>query len=71
MSTDSGKPTGASIPQLALEFQVSEGLLYAAANEGRLPGARRFGKRIVIHRTTFENWLKSGTGDHQTVDVPQ
>ncbi len=57
------KPTGASIPELATEYQVSESTLYSLANQGKLPGARRLGKRIVIHRSTFEDWLRSGTGE--------
>ena len=57
------KPSGASIPELATEYQVSESTLYSLANQGRLPGARRLGKRIVIHRATFEEWLKTGMGD--------
>ena len=53
---------GASIPQLAQEYGLSETLLYGLANQDRLPGARRLGKRIVIHRLTFERWLSEGTG---------
>ena len=54
---------GASIPELAKEYGVSEALLYSLANSSRLPGARRLGKRIVVHRGVFEEWLKGGTGD--------
>ena len=57
------KPSGVSIPELAAEYQVSESTLYSLANQGRLPGARRLGKRIVIHRQTWEEWLKTGMGD--------
>lgn len=57
------KPIGASVPELAAEYQVSESTLYALANQGKLPGARRLGKRIVIHRATFEEWIKAGRGD--------
>ena len=53
---------GASIPELAVEYGVSEALLYNLANEGKLPGARRLGKRIVVHRETFERWLSEGQG---------
>ena len=59
------KPTGISIPEIAAEYQVSESTLYALANQGKLPGARRLGKRIVIHRATFEEWLKAGNGDNK------
>lgn len=62
-----GRP-GASIPELALEYGTSESLLYALANQGKLPGCRRLGKRFVIHRATFEAWVKSGTGDETATD---
>ena len=52
-----------SIPELARLTGISEGLLYIKANEGTLPGCRRLGKRFVIHLQTFEDYLKSGTGD--------
>ena len=53
---------GASIPELSRQYGVSETLLYALANDGKLPGARRIGKRIVIHVETFEEWIKEGMG---------
>ena len=49
---------------MASEYGVSEALLYSLANRGDLPGCRRLGKRFVIHRATFEEWLKTGTGDN-------
>jgi excisionase family DNA binding protein len=56
------KKPGASIPELAEEYGISETTLYALANRGELPGARRLGKRIVVHRPTFESWLAEGQG---------
>jgi predicted DNA-binding transcriptional regulator AlpA len=56
------KRIGASIPELSREFGVSETVLYNLANAGQLPGARRLGKRIVVHRPSFEAWMESGTG---------
>ena len=53
---------GASIPELAIEYGVSEALLYNLANSGQLPGARRLGKRIVVHRETFQEWMRTGQG---------
>jgi predicted DNA-binding transcriptional regulator AlpA len=44
---------------------VSETVLYGLANSGQLPGARRLGKRIVIHRETFERWMQEGQGAKQ------
>lgn len=56
------KPIGMSISEAASEAQVSESTLYALANQGKLPGARRVGKRIVVHRGVFEEWLRDGMG---------
>jgi excisionase family DNA binding protein len=60
------RPLAVSIPELARLTGLSEGLLYLKANAGKLPGCRRVGKRFLVHVATFEEWLKSGTGDdHQ------
>ena len=56
------KKPGASIPELAVEYKISESTLYSMANREALPGARRFGKRIIIHRETFEAWIAEGHG---------
>ncbi len=63
MSIKQQKPVACSIPELALEYGVSESLLYSLANQGSLPGCRRLGKRFLIHTETFEGWLKEGNGD--------
>lgn len=63
---------GASIPQVAAMYQVSEGLLYKLANEGKLPGCRRLGGgdggrgRFIVHLETFEAYLASGMGDERS-----
>jgi excisionase family DNA binding protein len=68
------EPKGVSIPLLAGVYGVSESLLYALANAGRLPGCRRLGRRFVIHRETFENWVRcggedaAGPGTHEGTD---
>jgi len=54
---------GMSIAEAAAEAGVSEATLYSLAGQGRLPGCRRIGKRLVIHRQTFEEWLRSGQGN--------
>ena len=63
LGIDQKKRLGASIPEMASEYGVSEALLYSLANRGALPGCRRLGKRFLIHRDTFEDWIKSGMGD--------
>ena len=55
-------PVGMSIAEAAAQAGVSTATLYSLANQGQLPGARRIGKRIIIHRHTFAEWLKAGTG---------
>jgi excisionase family DNA binding protein len=62
MTTVQERPIGMSIQEAAAEAGVSESTLYALANRNKLPGARRVGKRIVIHRLTFEEWLRTGQG---------
>ena len=49
--------------EAAEEALVSTATLYSLANQGKLPGARRIGKRIIIHRETFLRWLADGMGE--------
>lgn len=51
-----------SIAEAAGLIGVSRSTLYALANQGKLPGTRRIGTRIVIHRGEFTNWLIDGQG---------
>ena len=51
---------GASIPELADDYGISESLLYRLANANKLPGCRRLGYRFVCHRGEFEEWLRTG-----------
>jgi len=67
--TTEGTFPGASIAELAVDYKVSESLLYSMANRGELPGCRRLGKRFVIHRETFEEWLRAGMGDQSMEDL--
>jgi len=55
-------PIGMSIHEGAKVAMVSKATLYSLANQGKLPGARRVGKRIIIHRETFIRWLAEGMG---------
>ena len=58
-------PLAVSIPELSRLTGLSEGLLYIKANEGKLPGCRRIGKRFLCHLETFNDYLKSGMGEEQ------
>ncbi len=63
MTLAQDKPIAMSVPEAATQAGVSEATLYMLANSSQLPGARRLGKRIVIHRETFEAWLAEGMGE--------
>lgn len=64
MAVENARP-GISIPELAKDWDISESTLYSLANQGRLPGCRRLGKRLIIDRETFTAWMKSGMGDER------
>ena len=57
------EPVGMSIAEAAAQAGVSAATLYTLANKGELPGCRRIGKRLIIHRETFSDWLKAGSGE--------
>ena len=61
--SQNGQRVAVSIPEMAERTGLSEGLLYAKANQGTLPGCRRIGKRFLIHIATFEKWLAGGWGE--------
>lgn len=51
-----------SIAEAAGLIGVSRSTLYDLANQGKLPGSRRIGTRIIIHREVFTEWLSQGSG---------
>ena len=63
MTTVTEKPIAMSVREAAVEAGVSEATLYSLAKRGQLIGCRRMGKRFVVHRETFEEWLRTGQGD--------
>ena len=57
-----------TIEQAAARLGVSRNTAYNEANRGKLPGAHRVGKRIVVSIIVFENWLHGNgeaNGTHQ------
>ena len=57
------KPVGMSVQEAAAQLGVAVGTLYELAKKGELPHCRRLGKRLIIHRQAFSEWLKSGWGN--------
>jgi excisionase family DNA binding protein len=51
-----------SIAEAAGLIGVSKSTLYALAKRSELPGTRRIGSRIVVHRQVFNEWLSEGSG---------
>lgn len=47
-----------SVSELAAEFGVSPGLVYAMANRGELPSVR-FGRVFRFRRSTVEAWVEA------------
>jgi len=63
---------GVSIPELAEDYGLSESLLYTLARQGKLPGCRRLGRRFLVLRVEFEEWLRRGAGDERgTIEAGQ
>ncbi len=62
MTKIKGEPLAMSVREAAVEAGVWPATLYELAKNAQLPGCRRLGKRLVIHRATFEEWLRSGQG---------
>jgi excisionase family DNA binding protein len=48
-----------SVQEVAHILGVHRTQVYKLANEERLPGAFRLGKRILISRTVFDSWLNN------------
>ncbi len=46
------------VTEVAETLHVHRTKIYRLVHENRLPGAFRIGKRILISRSVFENWLK-------------
>ena len=46
------------IPTCAKLLGIGKGTAYNLANRGKLPGARRLGRRIVVSRKALERYLE-------------
>ena len=47
------------VAEVADVLRVHRTKIYELVQENRLPGAFRLGKRILVSRTVFEDWLKN------------
>ena len=49
------------VREAAREFGLSETLIYNAVTRGQLPGVTRLGRRIILNRRLFEEFLEGQT----------
>ena len=47
------------VEEVSLVLGVHRTQVYKLAKENQLPGAFRLGKRILISRTVFDEWLRN------------
>ncbi len=59
---DSGTREFVSVDELAVELGLNRKTLYNAINLQQIPGIRRLGNRILVHRPTVVEWVRSGRG---------
>ena len=57
-------PDFLSVKELASYLGVNTNTVYGAIKKGKIPGAKKIGGRILIHRLTFESWFTSCSGGH-------
>lgn len=51
-----------TVDELAALLRLDRKTVYAAINRSEIPGARRFGRTVRIHRDTVLQWLADGQG---------
>ena len=57
---DQPLPEVMHVRQAAIWLGIPESTLYQKAAKGEIPGARRIGKHLLIHRPTVVAWFASG-----------
>ena len=58
----SGDGEFVDVDQLAAELGLDRKTVYNVIGEEGIPGVRRIGKRIKIHRPTVLEWFRKGQG---------
>ena len=54
-----------TVEESAVLLGIGRQTAYDLAAQGKLPGARRLGRRIVVSREIIEAWLEGKTGDQE------
>lgn len=55
-------PAVLTVDEVALLLRVDRKTLYALIRAGELPGVRRLGRALRVHRETMLRWLAEGQG---------
>jgi excisionase family DNA binding protein len=55
-----GQPTVLTVDELASLLRVDRKTAYAAVTRGEVPGVRRLGRTIRVHREAVMAWLRDG-----------
>ena len=56
------EPAVLTVDELALLLRVDRKTAYAAVTRGEVPGVRRLGRTIRVHRESVITWLRDGHG---------
>jgi excisionase family DNA binding protein len=60
--TESGEAETMDVRELSAMLGLNRKTTYNQITQGQIPGVRRLGRRIVVHRVTVLNWLRNGQG---------
>lgn len=56
------EPAVLTVDELAVLLRVDRKTAYAAVTRGEVPGVRRLGRTIRVHRESVITWLRDGHG---------
>lgn len=51
-----------TVDELALLLRLDRKTVYSMVRRGEIPGVRRFGRAVRVHRDTVLRWLADGQG---------
>lgn len=57
-----------TVPEAAKALSLDESYVYRLCQAGELPGVKRFGRAVRIHRETLEEWARqeaAGQGEER------
>ena len=58
-----------TIPEAAEALNLNPFYVYKLAQSGEIPGVKRFGRAVRVHRETLENWARNEAQGDQSWPV--